>query len=51
MFYRRGVLRIISEKIDGFNEYFHDYLLPIQLTNGAKLIGRWITEDQHERDW
>ena len=48
MFYRREIIKTTPDKIRVFNEFFHHYLLPNQIKNGAKLIGRWITEDQHE---
>ena len=48
MFYRREIIQTTPDKIRVFNEFFHQYLLPNQIRNGAKLIGRWITEDQRE---
>ena len=48
MFYRREIIQITPDEIRVFNEFFHQYLLPNQIRNGAKLIGCWITEDQRE---
>lgn len=48
MFYRREIIKTTPDKIRVFNEFFHHYLLPNQIKNGANLIGRWITEDQRE---
>ncbi|MFD1040643.1 NUDIX domain-containing protein [Virgibacillus byunsanensis] len=39
---------IRPEKLTEFNAFFHDYLLPSQIKNGAKLIGRWVTESKNE---
>ncbi|KAA9028531.1 NUDIX domain-containing protein [Niallia endozanthoxylica] len=48
MFCRREVHRISPEKIIEINQFFHEYVMPIQLKNGATLIGRWITEEENE---
>lgn len=48
MFYRRETYRVLPEKMDGFNEYFHKFVLPNQVKNGAKLIGRWVTGGNDE---
>ncbi len=46
MISRREVFEVLPEKISEFNDFFHEYLLPNQLKNGAKLVGRWLTEDK-----
>lgn len=48
MFYRRETYRVLQEKMNWFNEYFHEFVLPNQVKNGAKLIGRWVTEENDE---
>ncbi|WML40041.1 NUDIX domain-containing protein [Neobacillus sp. OS1-2] len=48
MFYIRETFQILPEKVSEFNEFFHNYVLPNQLKNGAKLVGRWITEPKDE---
>ncbi len=48
MFCRREIHRISPERIMDINKLFDEYVLPNQLKNGAKLIGRWITEDKNE---
>jgi len=48
MLYRRKQYTINPEMYDTFNHFFHTYLLPNQLTHGAKLIGRWGNESKTE---
>lgn len=48
MIYRRKTYKIQPENLDQFNEFFLQYLLPNQLKHGAKLVGRWVSEDQSE---
>ncbi|MBM7619238.1 ADP-ribose pyrophosphatase YjhB (NUDIX family) [Bacillus tianshenii] len=48
MIYRRKTYKIIPEKLEEFTAFFHEYLYPNQITNGAKLVGRWVTEDKSE---
>jgi hypothetical protein len=36
----------VSEKLAAFHEFFNGHLLPIQVRHGARLIGRWETDDQ-----
>ena len=45
MFYRMRTYRAVQENIGDFHRLFHDHLLPIQRRHGARLIGRWETED------
>lgn len=48
MFYRREMFHVLPEKVHEFNEFFHEYILPNQVKNGAKITGRWVTEAQNE---
>lgn len=48
MYCRREIYHVIPNNVSKFNEFFHEYLLPNQLKNGAKLIGRWVTEAEDE---
>jgi 8-oxo-dGTP diphosphatase len=48
MIYKRKTYRVLPEKVSEFNQFFDEYLLPNQLKNGAKLIGRWVTETKDE---
>ncbi len=45
MLYRMRTYRAVPEHLDAFNEFFHSRLLPVQLRHGARLVGRWVTED------
>jgi hypothetical protein len=35
----------VRESLPVFHEFFRTHLLPIQLRHGARLVGRWKTED------
>lgn len=48
MIYRRKTYKINPEKLNEFNNFFHTYLYPNQINHGAKLIGRWVNEEQNE---
>lgn len=48
MICRRETFRICPEKVSEFNRFFDEFLLPNQMKNGAKLIGRWLTETKDE---
>ena len=45
MFYRIRRYVTVPETVDDFEEFFNRYLLPVQLRHGARLIGRWATDD------
>ena len=45
MLYRLRIYRAVPENLEAFHEFFRDYLLPVQLRHGARLIGRWQTDD------
>jgi hypothetical protein len=46
--YRRRTYRVEPDRAAAFNAFFNDPLLPLQLKYGARLVGRWITEDRTE---
>ena len=46
MIYRLRIYKAVPEKLPAFHEFFRDYLLPIQTRHGARLVGRWETDDQ-----
>ncbi len=48
MIYRRKVYTIKPEKYEEFTHFFHTYLLPNQWKHGARLVGRWVTEQKNE---
>ena len=48
MLYRRKTYKINPKMYKTFTHFFHTYLLPNQLTYGARLIGRWVNEEQTE---
>jgi ADP-ribose pyrophosphatase YjhB (NUDIX family) len=48
MICKRETYRVLPEKVNEFNKFFDEYLLPNQIKNGAKLIGRWVTETKDE---
>ncbi len=35
----------VRENLPLFHEFFRTHLLPVQLRHGARLIGRWETDD------
>ena len=43
--YRMRIYRAVPENLDLFNRFFNERLLPVQMWHGARLIGRWQTED------
>jgi hypothetical protein len=45
MIFRLRRYKVISGKVEAFNEFFLEYLLPVQQRHGARLVGRWATED------
>ncbi|WP_077615590.1 NUDIX domain-containing protein [Caenibacillus caldisaponilyticus] len=48
MFYRKKTYEIDPDRLEMFNDFFHQYLLPNQLKHGAELVGRWTTEDRRK---
>jgi hypothetical protein len=45
VFYRMRVYQAVRENLPVFHDFFRTYLLPVQLRHGARLVGRWETED------
>jgi len=45
MIYRMRVYSGVATHVDAFNAFFNQHLLPVQLRHGARLVGRWHTED------
>lgn len=39
------VYQAVSENLPVFHDFFRTYLLQVQLRHGARLVGRWETED------
>jgi hypothetical protein len=45
MLYRMRIYQVVMENLPVFHEFFRTLLLPVQLRHGARLVGRWETED------
>ena len=45
MLYRMRIYQAVPENLPVFHEFFRRWLLPIQQRHGARLIGRWETDD------
>jgi hypothetical protein len=43
--YRMRSYQTVRENLALFHDFFRTYLLPVQIRHGARLIGRWETED------
>jgi hypothetical protein len=43
--YRMRIYESVRENLPLFHDFFRSRLLPVQLRHGARLIGRWETED------
>jgi NIPSNAP len=39
------IYHAVPENLPVFHEFFRTCLLPVQLRHGARLVGRWETED------
>ncbi|WP_215142003.1 NUDIX domain-containing protein [Exiguobacterium qingdaonense] len=48
MLHRRKTYTIRPERLQEFTDFFHTYIYPIQASHGARLVGRWVTEDKSE---
>ncbi|MBY0097294.1 NUDIX domain-containing protein [Mesobacillus maritimus] len=46
MYHRRETYKILPEKVEEFQQFFEKFLLPVQVKNGAKLVGKWLTESE-----
>jgi NIPSNAP len=49
--YRIRTYTAVPENIERFHAFFRDFLLPIQLRHGARLIGRWASDDRIVAVW
>lgn len=47
MIYRVRRYVAVPEQLEAFHDFFNERLLPIQVRHGARLVGRWETDD-HE---
>ena len=45
MIYRMRIYEAVRENLAVFHTFFREYLLPVQSRHGARLVGRWETED------
>jgi hypothetical protein len=45
MIYRMRIYRAVADNLPLFHEFFRVHLLPLQLRHGARLVGRWETDD------
>lgn len=45
MIYRMRIYQAIAENLEIFHDFFSTHLLPVQLRHGARLVGRWETDD------
>ncbi len=45
MFCRMRIYASVRENLPLFHDFFRTHLLPVQLRHGARLIGRWETDD------
>jgi NIPSNAP len=43
--YRMRMYDTVRENLEVFHAFFRDHLLSVQLRHGARLVGRWETED------
>jgi hypothetical protein len=43
--YRMRIYQAVRDNLPAFHDFFREYLLPVQLRHGARLVGRWETED------
>ncbi|MGM8216050.1 NIPSNAP family protein [Bacillaceae bacterium W0354] len=48
MFYRKKTYQVQPDFVPIFNKHFNKNLLPTQLKYGARLIGRWMTDESED---
>ncbi|MBT2636836.1 NUDIX hydrolase [Bacillus sp. ISL-39] len=48
MIFMRNTYSIQPERLNEMNHFFHSYVYPIHIKNGAKLIGRWVNDTKEE---
>jgi 8-oxo-dGTP diphosphatase len=46
MYYRKERYKVLPEKVEEFQQFFEQFLLPVQVKNGAKIVGKWLTESK-----
>ena len=46
MVYRIRRYAAVPERPPAFHDFFNSYLLPVRLRHGARLVGRWETDDE-----
>jgi len=46
MYHRRETYKVLPDKIEEFQQFFEQFLLPVQVKNGARLVGKWLTESK-----
>lgn len=46
MLYRVRRYVAVPENLGAFHDFFNGHLLPVQVRHGARLVGRWETDDQ-----
>jgi molybdopterin-guanine dinucleotide biosynthesis protein A len=45
MLYRMRIYQAVPANLPAFHDHFREHLLPVQQRHGARLVGRWETED------
>ncbi len=45
MLYRVRRYDAVPDKLAAFHDFFNNHLLPVQIRHGARLVGRWETDD------
>ena len=45
MIYRMRIYQAVPASLPAFHDFFRTHLLPVQQRHGARLVGRWETED------
>jgi hypothetical protein len=43
--YRLRIYKAVPENLTVFHDFFREHLLPVQERHGARLVGRWETQD------
>jgi hypothetical protein len=43
--YRMRIYDTVRQNLPLFHDFFRTHLLPVQLRHGARLVGRWETDD------
>ncbi|MGR7002031.1 NIPSNAP family protein [Yinghuangia aomiensis] len=45
MIYRMRTYQAVPDHLEAFHAFFRDHLLPVRKRHGARLVGRWQTDD------